>query len=171
MGFNRYYFFDGSDTSQVYDLRRCVSRLKQAGGSLEQYYTTLQGLWHEIDFRHPNSMECTADIHHYNKLIQEERVYTFLDGLDDKLDHIRSDVLQLYPFPTVEQAYAHVRRETNRQAVMVAGSGDLDSPAVGMAVRSDRSGTTLTDLVLGSYEGNQYSPNLKTNGGKKLYNC
>lgn len=37
-------YFDGSDTSQVYDLRRRVTRLKQAGGSLEKYYNDLQGL-------------------------------------------------------------------------------------------------------------------------------
>jgi hypothetical protein len=79
-------YFDGSDTSQVYELRRRVARLKQAGGSLEKFYTDLQGLWHEIDFRRPNLMECPLDIHHYNALLQEDRVYTFLDGIDDRLD-------------------------------------------------------------------------------------
>jgi len=54
--------FDGGETSQVYDLRRRVSRLRQAGGSLEKYYTGLQGLWREIDFQRPNPMECLADI-------------------------------------------------------------------------------------------------------------
>ena len=34
-------YFDGSDTSQVYDLRRRVTQLKQAGGTLEQYYNDL----------------------------------------------------------------------------------------------------------------------------------
>jgi hypothetical protein len=81
-------FFDGSDTSQVYDLRRRVTRLKQAGGPLEKYFTDLQGLWREIDFRRPNPMECVFDIQHYNVMIQEDRGYVFLDGLDDKLDKI-----------------------------------------------------------------------------------
>jgi hypothetical protein len=119
-------YFDGGDTSQVYDLRRCVSRLRQAGGSLEKYYTDLQGLWREIDFRRPNPMECPADIQRYNNLLQEDWVYVFLDGLDDKLDNIRSDVLQLHPFPTIEQAYAHVRREALRQVVM--NTGDHEPP-------------------------------------------
>lgn len=65
-------YFDGSDTSQVYDLRRRVSRLKQAGGSIEKYYNDLQGLWREIDFRRPNPMECPIDIQHYNTLLQED---------------------------------------------------------------------------------------------------
>ena len=66
-------------------------------------------------------MECLTDIQHYNALVQEEKVYVFLDGLDDRLDKIRGDVLQLRPFPTVEQAYSHVRRESIRQAVMITG--------------------------------------------------
>jgi len=86
-------YFDGSDTSQVYDLRRRVTQLKQAGGTLEQYYNDLQGLWREIDFRRPNPIECAVDIHKYNTIIQEDRVYVFLDGLDNRLDKIRGDVL------------------------------------------------------------------------------
>ena len=38
-------------------------------------------------------MECVVDIHNYNLLLQENRVYVFLDGLDDRLDKIRGDVL------------------------------------------------------------------------------
>ncbi|XP_073261290.1 uncharacterized protein [Populus alba] len=127
-------YVDGSDTSQVYDLRRRVTRLKQAGDSLEKFYNKLQGLWREIDFRRPNPMECPTDIQHYNSLIQEERVYLFLDGLDDHLDHIRCDVLQIKPFPTVEQAYAHVRREALHQAVMTTCIDDL--PRAGLASKS-----------------------------------
>uniref|UniRef100_A0A2N9HDA0 Reverse transcriptase Ty1/copia-type domain-containing protein n=1 Tax=Fagus sylvatica TaxID=28930 RepID=A0A2N9HDA0_FAGSY len=94
-------YFDGTDTSQVYDLRRRVTRTKQAGGSIEKYYNDLQGLWREIDFRRPNPMECVGDIQKYNSILQEDRVYIFLDGLDDRLNKTRSDVLQLKPFPTI----------------------------------------------------------------------
>ncbi|KAF2306639.1 hypothetical protein GH714_019993 [Hevea brasiliensis] len=104
-------YFYGFDSSQVYDLRRRVSRMQQGGGFIEKYCNDLQGLWREIDFRRPNPMECATDIQKYNSLLQEERVYIFLDGLDDRLDNIRSHVLQLKPFPTIEQAYAYVRRE------------------------------------------------------------
>ena len=76
-------------------------------------------MWREIDFRLPNPMNCATDIPKYNTILQEDKVYIFLDGLDDRLDKIRSDVLQIRPFPTIEQAYAHVRREEIRQAVML----------------------------------------------------
>ena len=127
-------YFDGTDTSQVYELRRRVSRMKQAGGSIEKYYNNLQGLWREIDFRRPNPMKCAIDIQSYNSILQEERVYTFLDGLDDRLDHVRSDVLRLQPFPSIEQAYAHVRREDLRQSVMISEAEAVTSGAV-MAIK------------------------------------
>ncbi|KAJ8639112.1 hypothetical protein MRB53_015806 [Persea americana] len=149
-------YFDGSDTSQVYDLRRRVTRLKQAGGSLEKFYNVLQGLWREIDFCRPNPMECPIDIHHYNSLVQEDRVYAFLDGLDDLLDHIRSDVLQIKPFPTVEQAYAHVRREALRQSVMTRSS-PVDIPGAGLASKSLKHGSQSLSLHGGKSGSNSKS--------------
>ena len=56
----------------------------------------------EIDFQHPNSMNYATDIQKYNTILQEDRVYIFLDGLDDRLDKIQSDVLQICHFPIVE---------------------------------------------------------------------
>ena len=64
-------------------------------------------------------MKFEVDIQKYNSMIQEDRVYTFLDGLDDRLDKIRAYVLQIQPFQTVEQAYAHVCREDLRKMVML----------------------------------------------------
>jgi hypothetical protein len=78
-------YFDGTNTSQVYELKKRVIRLKQRGGSIETYYNNLQGLWREIDFRCPNPIECNTDIQKYNSLLQEHRVYIFLNGLDDRL--------------------------------------------------------------------------------------
>jgi hypothetical protein len=104
--------------------------MKQSGEFIETYYNCLQGLWREIDFRRPNPMECVVDIQKYNALLQEDRVYTFLDGLDDRLDNICSDVLQLKPFPTVEQAYTYIRREAIRQTVMLTNNGNSIAAAM-----------------------------------------
>ena len=75
-------------------------------------------------------MKCEVDIQKYNSMIQEDRFYTFLDGLDDRLDKIRADVLQLQPFPTLEQAYAHVRREDLRQMVMLTKEETISTMAI-----------------------------------------
>ncbi|XP_056167392.1 uncharacterized protein LOC130138180 [Syzygium oleosum] len=128
-------FFYGSDTSQIYDIKRQVSQLKQGGGPIEKYYNDLQGLWHEIDFRRPNPMQCPTDILRYNAIVHEDRVYTFLDGLDDRLDNVRADVMKMDPFPTIEQAYARVRREDMRQSIMLSTPVEVTS---GSAMVSQR---------------------------------
>ncbi|XP_073123023.1 uncharacterized protein [Henckelia pumila] len=158
-------YFDGTDTSQVYELRRRVSRMRQAGGSIEKYYNDLQGLWREIDFRRPNPMKCIDDIKSYNSIVQEKRVYTFLDGLDDRLDHVRSDVLRLKPFPSIEQAYAHIRREDLRQSVMISGAETVPSGAV-MAIKGMKSSHSQTLPRLGSYSRSKSHSN-----GNKCTHC
>ena len=167
-------YFDGSDTSQVYDLRRCVSRLRQVGGSLKKYYNDLQGLWHEIDFCRPNPMECPTDIKNNNHLLQEDRVYTFLDGLDDQLDKIRGDMLQMRPFPTIEQAYAHVRREAIWKTVMITGGTNDNSRAV-LASKGFKAGKVASSstgfLSLGSGKFGVSSKPQKLHDGTKCTHC
>lgn len=56
----------------------------------------------------------------------------FLDGLDGKLDKVRGDGFQMQPFTTIDQAYAHIRQEAVRQAVMTGG-GKEAPPGVVLA--------------------------------------
>ena len=79
-------------------------------------------------------MNCATDIQKYNTILQEDRVYIFLDGLDNRLDKIR-DVLQIRLFPIVEQAYAHVRREEIWQAVMLTGTDTIGAVMASKGVK------------------------------------
>ncbi|RDX77254.1 hypothetical protein CR513_42650, partial [Mucuna pruriens] len=72
----------------------------------------------EIDFQRLNPMTYEIDIQNFNLIIQENWFYTLLDGLDDRLDKVQSDVWQIKSFPTVEQVYAFVQRKDARQIVM-----------------------------------------------------
>ena len=113
-------------------------------------------------------MECATDIQTYNS--QEDRVYTFLDGLDDRLDNIRSDVLQLKPFPIVEQTYAHIRREDVRQHVMASGAEAISGGAV-MATKGIKSGQ-FGSLSLSGGKPNSSKPKGQSDGSKCThYGC
>jgi response regulator RpfG family c-di-GMP phosphodiesterase len=83
-------YYDGSDEVQVFALNRKVARLKQEGMTVEEFYDELQAVWQEIDFRCPNTMDTPGDIEKFNHFIQKSRVYTFLDGLEDRFDAIRA---------------------------------------------------------------------------------
>ncbi|GJR04410.1 hypothetical protein Tco_0527394 [Tanacetum coccineum] len=64
-------------------------------------------------------MKCPEDIKKHNDLTQEDRVYVFIDGLDDYLDGIMGEVLRLKPFLNVEEAFAVIRQEDSRKSVVL----------------------------------------------------
>ncbi|XP_020263632.1 uncharacterized protein LOC109839566 isoform X1 [Asparagus officinalis] len=132
-------YYDGSDEVQVFSLNRRVTRLKQEGKNIEEFYDELQALWQEIDFRCPNPMDTPNDIEKFNLFIQKARVYTFLDGLEDRFDAIQAQVLQLKPFTTIEQAFGHVRHEATRQSVMMKEYNDATTNSLAMATKGYRS--------------------------------
>lgn len=68
-------FFYGDDLIQYFDLKRKVNHVKQAGGSVEVYYTQLQRLWKELDVCRPNPMTNPVDVDKYNKVFKEDSFY------------------------------------------------------------------------------------------------
>jgi len=63
-------------------------------------------------------MKCSDDIVTFNKIKQEQRLYQFLSGIDEKFEVIRRDLLMQEKTPSVESAYAAVRREAARLQIL-----------------------------------------------------
>nr|XP_028954377.1 uncharacterized protein LOC114823160 [Malus domestica] len=79
-------YYDGSDISQIYELKVKSFRLRQEGQPVGVYYADLKSVWQELDQRRPIKMECAADLKTLREEIQIDRVYAFLAGLDDIFD-------------------------------------------------------------------------------------
>ncbi|XP_070660512.1 uncharacterized protein [Malus domestica] len=107
-------YYDSSDISQVYDLTCKASRMRQDGRPIETYYSDLQSLWQEIDYHRPNPMKCGTDIEIFNKIVQTDRVYTLLAGLDKMFGKIHSDILRTESLPSVEQTFAYLQKQQER---------------------------------------------------------
>ena len=117
-------------------------------------------------------MECATDIYHYNNLLQEDRVYTFLDGLDDHLDNIHNDVLQMRPSPSIEQAYAHVCRKALRQAVMSTSDPDNTSDVVLTTKGLKLSSTNTNSIAVSSHgKSTTASKSQTVPDGMKCFHC
>nr|GEX90136.1 ribonuclease H-like domain-containing protein [Tanacetum cinerariifolium] len=76
------------------------------------------GVWGEIDRIDPNPMKCKEDIQTYTKLRSEQKLFHFLNGLDRKFKPIKREILQVDPLPTIEAAYAMVRKEAAHQIIL-----------------------------------------------------
>ena len=117
----------GGDELQIFDLSTKVASLKQNHDSLEVFYGNLQTLWRVIDRRMPNPMKHAEDITIYNNIVQKQRLFQFLTGINDTLDKERRDILNLDPLPTLDKAIAIIRREISRRGIMSSRSSSEPS--------------------------------------------
>ncbi|XP_022030400.1 uncharacterized protein LOC110931309 [Helianthus annuus] len=118
-----------TDSLQVFDLHKRANSLRQGGDTLEDCWNKLQKIWMTIDRRDPNPMKHAEDIQIYNNKIQEQRLYQLLMAIDDKLEPIKRDILKKDPLPSVEAAYATVRREVARLNILKPGTTEIDRPS------------------------------------------
>ncbi|XP_071717999.1 uncharacterized protein [Rutidosis leptorrhynchoides] len=108
-------YSSSKDKLQTFDLHVRSNNIKQEGKSIEELWLKLQGIWGEIELRDPNPMEHPNDIIKYNNIRSEKKLFQFLNALDHKHDNIKRELLRLEPLPTVEGAYAAIRKENAHQ--------------------------------------------------------
>ncbi|XP_061963258.1 uncharacterized protein LOC133687924 [Populus nigra] len=111
-------YSDGANEAKIYDLHRRSFIMRQAGASVAKYYSELTEIFQELDQLNPSTMEHPSDIEIRWKEVDRLRVYIFLAGLDNNFDQIRGEILRMEPKPELEAAYAHIKRESNRQGTM-----------------------------------------------------
>ena len=63
--------------------------------------------------------ECPGDASQYKRIIEKERVFKFLLGLDKSLDEVRGRILGTKPLPTIREDFSEVRREESRKKLMM----------------------------------------------------
>lgn len=117
------------DELQIFDLTNKVASLKQNSDSIEIFYGKLLTLWNKIDRRLPNPMKCASDTTISNAFIQHQCLYQFLAGLNDSLDRDRRDLLNQDPLPTVDKAFATIRQNITRRAIMKGNSSSGNIPS------------------------------------------
>ncbi|XP_057546216.1 uncharacterized protein LOC130825160 [Amaranthus tricolor] len=135
----------GRDELQIFDLSSQANNIKQDRDPIEVFYGKLTTIWKEIDRRQPNPMKHTEDITIFNTFIQKQRLFQFLAGINDTFDKEKRDLLNQDPLPTVEIAYATIRREISRRGIMIQASSSGKHPSEigsGLAVKQYRSETS-----------------------------
>lgn len=68
--------------------------------------------------------KCPEDSKQYKTLVEKDRIYQFLLGLNKNLDEVRGRILSTKPLPSIPEASAEVRREESRRRIMLSGEND-----------------------------------------------
>ncbi|XP_050204868.1 uncharacterized protein LOC126654907 [Mercurialis annua] len=133
-------YSDLEDISQSFEIRSKIRNTRQSTSSVTEYFNTLSELWQEIDLFHNINWKCPDDGVLYSKMLEKDRIFDFLQGLNQDLDDVRGRILGMKPLPTSKEAFAEVRREETRRKVMSlpSQSAAIETAAQGSALATNR---------------------------------
>ena len=59
-------------------------------------------MWQELDHYQTFKAKCTQDAIDFQKLVEDERIYEFLGGLQAEYDQVRVQILGKDPLPSLK---------------------------------------------------------------------
>ena len=107
------------NSAQIFELRRVIGRSEQGEMCLFKYFSSISTSWKRLDHLLDYKPVCPTDSTAYNKLVAEERIFKFLEGLNSEYDPVRSRVLGMDPLPSLQEAFAYVQNEESRRSTML----------------------------------------------------
>ncbi|XP_052182681.1 uncharacterized protein LOC127795193 [Diospyros lotus] len=87
--------------------------------SVTDYFNALTHQWQQLDILEEKSWKCLEDSQQYKKIVEKDRVYQFLLGLNKDLDDVRGRILSIKPLPSVKEVFSEVRREESWKKLML----------------------------------------------------
>lgn len=97
--------------ARKYKLNRAVYSTKQTDRCLSDYYLEIKALWEELESLNQlpviinHTEEIKAFLTAYHTQQTEQRLFQFLNGLDESYGTHRSHILLMQPLPSVDEAY------------------------------------------------------------------
>lgn len=96
--------------------------------TVSAYFTKLKELWDEHSIIAPlPTCKCSTS-QEYLKMVQQQRLFQFLMGLNDSYQHARSQILLMSPLPSVHHAYSMISQEEDQHVVYSQHQGNPIEP-------------------------------------------
>ncbi|RVX10421.1 Retrovirus-related Pol polyprotein from transposon TNT 1-94 [Vitis vinifera] len=121
------------NTSAIFEIKSILQDLRQGDSTVIEYFNILTRYWQQLDIYEELVWKCPEDGLLYKKVIEKERIYKFLLGLNKNLDEVRGRVVSIKPLPSVREVFSEIRREESRQKVMLGtqnSSKNLENSAL-----------------------------------------
>ncbi|GJR20896.1 cysteine-rich receptor-like protein kinase 8 [Tanacetum coccineum] len=123
-----------SDGSRKYKLNKDTYEFKQSGGSTSEYYIKMKCVWEELDsinvlpVINTGSAEVTLFLTALSKQKEEQRLFQFLNGLDEHYANQRSQILMINPLPSIESTCSMLQQEESQRVLF--GSSSVETTAL-----------------------------------------
>ena len=103
--------FSQSNNPRIYELKRAICNHQQEQKSLVIYFNTLKFYWDELStLTTISSCKCETS-YELQGLLETEKVFQFLMGLNDSYSSVRSQILAMEPLPNVGKAYSIIHQK------------------------------------------------------------
>ncbi|WRX20101.1 Retrotransposon gag domain - like 10 [Theobroma cacao] len=127
--------FFQSDDARVCNLQFTLSNISQGTRSVDEYFSELNGVWEELrNFRpmpHCSCGECNRE--HFQKYVQQcqkDNVFKFLNGLNESYAGLRSQIVMIKPFPSLDEAYNLILREKSQRSIHIQSQPFIQTSAM-----------------------------------------
>ncbi|KAF7825162.1 Retrovirus-related Pol polyprotein from transposon RE1 [Senna tora] len=112
---------------ELFEIKGALHDLKHGELNVPQYFNTLNWYWLQLDMFECPEWKCSEDAATYQKLVEKERIYKFLLGLNKSLDDVRGRILSVKPLPSLREVLSTVCHEESRRKLMLGSLADSDS--------------------------------------------
>jgi len=109
--------FSQSNAPKIYQLKQSISALKQEGMFVSLYFTQLKSLWDELNSIAPVNPCICGNAKSLLDQQNQDRAMEFLQGVHDRFSAVRSQILLMDPFPSIQCIYNIVRQEEKQQEI------------------------------------------------------
>ncbi|XP_057972299.1 2-succinylbenzoate--CoA ligase, chloroplastic/peroxisomal [Malania oleifera] len=112
---------DLGNYSKIYELQQKIGKPQQGEDNVTKYFNVLKGLWQDLDLFNDYEWKSPDDCNYNKKMVENARIFKFLEGLNDEIDEVRGRILGRQSLPPIGDS--EVRREDCCRDVMVKKKG------------------------------------------------
>lgn len=106
-----------SNSPKIYQLKHSISTLKQEGVFVSLYFTQLKSLWDELNFIAPVNPCIYGNAKSILDQQNQDRAMELVEEVHDHFSAVRSQILLIDPFSSIQRIYNLVRQEEKQQEI------------------------------------------------------
>ncbi|GAV63817.1 UBN2_3 domain-containing protein, partial [Cephalotus follicularis] len=103
------------NTSAIFEIKGILHDLRQGEMTITDYFNALMRYWQQLDMLEDIKWHCPEDTQQYKKILEKERIYKFLLGLNKELDEVRGRILSIKPLVSVKSSLRYVEKKVARR--------------------------------------------------------
>lgn len=86
-------YSDLGNQSHVYELKLKLGQIRQGEDNVTKYFNSLKNFWQDLDLFSIYEWKSPEDGKHHKKMVEDNRIFTFLTGLNAEFDEVRGRII------------------------------------------------------------------------------